>query len=64
MVAKLVAELSAQRRDRIVTDVPESALPAQLFLRASGFLAVAVMLRADPDTGEDRYVFLRDLPAD
>ena len=64
MVAKLVGKLSTQRRDRIVTDVPESALAAQLFLRAAGFRAVAVMFAAIPGAEEGRYVFQRALPGE
>jgi ribosomal-protein-alanine N-acetyltransferase len=56
MVAKLVAKLSTQRRSRIMLEVRETNLPAQLFFRASGFRAVSVLRSFYADTPEDAYL--------
>src|SRR5947209_5592712 len=42
MVAKLVGKLSSHRRTRIVLQVRETNLPAQLFYRVEGFRATEV----------------------
>jgi len=56
MVAKLIAKLSAQRRTRIILEVRETNLPAQLFFRENGFRAVTVLRAYYEDTPEDAYV--------
>lgn len=56
MIAKLIGKLSAQRRTRIVLEVRETNLPAQLFFRASGFRAVSVLRDYYEDTPEDAYL--------
>jgi ribosomal-protein-alanine N-acetyltransferase len=56
MLAKLLAKLSSDRRSRLVLEVRETNLPAQLFFRANGFRAVAVMRAFYHDTPEDAYV--------
>ena len=56
MIAKLVGKLSAQRRTRIVLEVRETNLAAQLFFRAGGFRAVSVLRNYYEDTPEDAYV--------
>jgi len=56
MVAKLIAKLSSQRRSRIVLEVRETNLPAQLFFRESGFRAVSVLRAYYHDTPEDAYL--------
>ena len=56
MVAKLVGKLSAQRRTRIVLEVRERNLPAQVFFRAQGFRAVSVLRDYYEDTPEDAYL--------
>jgi len=56
MVAKLVGKLSAQRRTRIVLEVRETNLPAQLFFRANGFRAISVLRDYYEDTPEDAYL--------
>ena len=56
MVAKLAGKLSAQRRTRIVLEVRETNLPAQLFFRTSGFRAVSVLRSYYQDTPEDAYL--------
>ena len=56
MIAKLVGKLSSQRRSRIVLEVRETNLPAQLFFRESGFRAISVMRAYYEDTPEDAYL--------
>ena len=56
MVAKLIAKLSSQRRSRIVLEVRETNLPAQLFFRDNGFRAVSVLKSYYEDTPEDAYL--------
>lgn len=55
MLAKLVSKLSHQRRTRIVLQVRETNLPAQLFFRNGGFRAVSVLRAFYDDTPEDAY---------
>ena len=43
MVAKLIAKLSAQRRSRIVLEVRETNVDAQLFFRENGFRAISIL---------------------
>ena len=45
MVTKLIGKLSTQRRNRILLEVRETNLAAQLFFRNSGFRAVSVLAR-------------------
>jgi ribosomal-protein-alanine N-acetyltransferase len=56
MVRKLVSKLSPQRRNRIMLEVRERNLPAQLFWRALGFRAVSVLRDFYDDTDEDAYL--------
>jgi len=56
MVAKLIAKLSSQRRSRIVLEVRETNLAAQLFFRENGFRAVSVLRTYYEDTPEDAYL--------
>jgi ribosomal-protein-alanine N-acetyltransferase len=56
MVAKLVAKLLAQRRSRIVLEVRETNVAAQLFFRENGFRAVSVLRGFYNDTPEDAYL--------
>lgn len=56
MVAKLIAKLSPQRRNRIVLEVRETNLAAQLFFRENGFRAVSVLRSYYEDTPEDAYL--------
>jgi len=56
MVAKLIAKLSAGRRTRIMLEVRETNLAAQLFFRDRGFRAVTVLRRYYGETDEDAYV--------
>lgn len=56
MMRKLVQKLSNQRRNRIMLEVRETNLPAQLFFRASGFRAVSLLREYYEDTPEDAYL--------
>jgi ribosomal-protein-alanine N-acetyltransferase len=56
MIAKLTAKLSTQRRRRIVLEVRETNLPAQVFFRENGFRAVSVLRSYYADTPEDAYI--------
>ena len=56
MSEKLIAKLSHQRRDRILLEVRETNLPAQLFFRQAGFRAVSVLRDFYEDTTEDAYM--------
>jgi [ribosomal protein S18]-alanine N-acetyltransferase len=56
MIAKLIGKLSAARRNRIILEVRETNLPAQLFFRENGFRAVSVLHSRYADTPEDAYV--------
>jgi [ribosomal protein S18]-alanine N-acetyltransferase len=56
MLAKLANKLSAQRRTRIVLEVRETNLPAQLFFRENGFRAVSVLKNFYADSPEDAYL--------
>jgi ribosomal-protein-alanine N-acetyltransferase len=56
MLAKLVAKLSSQRRSRIVLEVRETNLAAQLFFRKLSFRAVSVLRDFYDDTTEDAYL--------
>jgi ribosomal-protein-alanine N-acetyltransferase len=68
MVAKLITKLSAQRRSRIVLEVRETNLAAQLFFRENGFRAVSVLRAFYDDTPEDAYLmqyrYRAEKPAD
>ena len=55
MLAKLIAKLSLQRRSRIVLEVRETNLAAQLFFRENGFRPVSVLHAYYNDTPEDAY---------
>lgn len=57
MMTKLLNKLSVQRRNRIVLEVRESNLDAQLFFKAMGFKAVSVLRDFYDDTTEDAYLF-------
>ena len=56
MIAKLTGKLSNQRRSRIVLEVRETNLSAQLFFRENGFRAVSVLRSYYADTPEDAYI--------
>jgi ribosomal-protein-alanine N-acetyltransferase len=56
MVAKLIGKLSSQRRLRILLEVRETNLAAQLFFRENGFRAISVLHGYYEDTPEDAYL--------
>ena len=56
MVQKLIGKLSQQRRNRIVLEVRETNLAAQLFFKNTGFKAVSVLRDYYDDAAEDAYV--------
>lgn len=55
---KLALKLSHDRRTRILLEIRETALDAQIFLRSIGFRAVSVLWGHFKDSGEDAYVML------
>ena len=56
MIKKLVSKLSYQRRNRIMLEVRETNLAAQLFFRGHGFRAVSLLRKFYEDTPEDAYL--------
>lgn len=56
MMRKLVSKLSPQRRSRIMLEVRETNLDAQLFFRDLGFRAVSLLRDFYEDTTEDAYL--------
>ena len=56
MMEKLVGKLSPERRSRIVLEVRETNLPAQLFFRSLSFRAISVLKDFYQDTTEDAYL--------
>ena len=56
MVDKLVSKLSSQRRTRIMLEIRETNLAAQLFFKQCGFRAVSVLRSYYDDTPEDAYL--------
>jgi ribosomal-protein-alanine N-acetyltransferase len=56
MIAKLIGKLSSQRRTRIMLEVRETNLDAQLFFRHNAFRAVSVLHSYYDDTPEDAYL--------
>ena len=57
MVEKLVSKLAYQRRNRIVLEVRESNLDAQLFFKKLGFRCTGVLKDFYEDCPEDAYLF-------
>ena len=56
MIHKLIGKLSPQRRIRILLEVRETNLEAQLFFRRVGFRATTVLRDYYDDTTEDAYL--------
>ena len=56
MTDKLISKLSRQRRDKILLEVRETNLSAQLFFKEAGFRAVSVLRDFYDDSIEDAYV--------
>mgnify|MGYP003325961302 CR=1 FL=1 len=62
MMEKLVGKLTPERRSRIVLEVRERNLPAQLFFRSVGYRAISVLKDFYQDTTEDAYLMQYALP--
>lgn len=60
MVDKLVSKLAYQRRNRILLEIRETNLPAQMFFKKLGFRAINILKGFYKDTTEDAYVFRYD----
>jgi ribosomal-protein-alanine N-acetyltransferase len=56
MIEKLASKLSAERRNRIMLEVRETNLEAQLFFRELGFRAISVLRSFYEDSPEDAYL--------
>lgn len=56
MVQKLIGKLSQQRRNKVVLEIRETNLAAQVFFRNLGFRATTVLRDYYDDTTEDAYV--------
>ena len=66
MIRKLIGKLSDQRRNRILLEIRETNLDAQLFFRACGFRAISVLREFYEDSPEDAYLMqfrYRGVPA-
>ena len=62
MLSKLIGKLWPNRRTRILLEVRETNLYAQLFFRSQGFRAVSVLRDFYDNTTEDAIVFQYKLP--
>ena len=56
MIRKLIGKLSQQRRNKILLEVRETNLAAQVFFRAAGFKATNVLHEFYDDSPEDAYL--------
>jgi [ribosomal protein S18]-alanine N-acetyltransferase len=56
MMEKLASKLSTDRRNRIMLEVRETNLEAQLFFKNFGFKAISVLRDFYEDTTEDAYL--------
>ena len=56
MMEKLIGKLTPERRGRILLEVRETNLPAQLFFRSLGFRATSVLKDFYQDSTEDAYL--------
>jgi ribosomal-protein-alanine N-acetyltransferase len=56
MIDHLRRKLSLQRRNKILLEVREQNLPAQLFFRNQGFRAISLLRGFYLDTDEDAYL--------
>lgn len=56
MINKLLGKLSHERRNRIMLEVRETNLEAQLFFKSIGFRAISVLRDFYDDTVEDAYL--------
>lgn len=62
MVEKLKRKIAGTQRKRLVVEVRETNLDAQLFFRSQGFRAIRVLRDHYEDTPEDAYVFQYRMP--
>ena len=58
MVAKLTSKLNIERRNRIMLEVRETNVAAQLFFKSQGFRAISVLRDFYEDTSEDAYLMM------
>ena len=56
MTDKLISKLSHDRRNRIMLEVRETNLDAQIFFRSLGFRAISVLREFYEDSPEDAYL--------
>jgi [ribosomal protein S18]-alanine N-acetyltransferase len=56
MMRKLIGKLSEQRRNRILLEIRETNLDAQLFFRDRNFRAISVLRAFYEDSPEDAYL--------
>lgn len=56
MIEKLASKLTAERRNRIMLEVRETNLDAQIFFRQRGFRAISVLRSFYEDSPEDAYL--------
>lgn len=56
MINKLLGKLSHERRNRIMLEVRETNLEAQLFFKSVGFRAISVLRDFYDDAAEDAYL--------
>ena len=56
MISKLLGKLSQERRNRIMLEVRETNLEAQLFFKSLGFRAISVLRDFYDDAAEDAYL--------
>jgi len=61
LVQRLINKLSPRRRHKVTLHVRETNLPAQLFFKAIGFRAKAILHDHYPDTAEDAYLMTYEL---
>lgn len=62
MVRRLVGKLTPTRRSRIMLEIREKNLAAQMFFKAQGFRAISLLRDFYEDTPEDAYLFQFRLP--
>lgn len=63
MMEKLIGKLTPDHRGRILLEVRETNLPAQLFFRSLGFRATSVLKDFYQDSTEDAYLMQFQAPA-
>jgi ribosomal-protein-alanine N-acetyltransferase len=57
MINRLKSKLLSERRNRIILEVRETNLQAQLFLKQCGFRVQAIVPKPWPEREEDAYLF-------